>query len=218
MGHERRHQVRATGGQAAIDRPLLSPIRQLFALALLLLQLPRHDDEQYPQTRRDSLLQLELAIDPRPASTSPTSSSPTSSGAAYDSYIRGFATAAKSWGHPFFLRFNWEMNGNWFPWSEGVNGNKTGRVRRRLAPRARHLHRSRRDQRDLGLVPERRSRTSSSRASARSTPATPTSTGPASTATTGAQTRRDPTAGRTFDQLYNSTYNRSPARSRPPSR
>jgi mannan endo-1,4-beta-mannosidase len=44
----------------------------------------------------------------------------------YDSYIREFATAAKNWGHPFFLRFDWEMNGNWFPWSEGVNGNKAG--------------------------------------------------------------------------------------------
>jgi hypothetical protein len=44
----------------------------------------------------------------------------------YDSYIREWATAAKNWGHPFFLRFNWEMNGRWFPWSEGVNGNKSG--------------------------------------------------------------------------------------------
>ncbi len=44
----------------------------------------------------------------------------------YDSYIRKWATAAKSWGHPFLLRFNWEMNGRWFPWSEGVNGNKPG--------------------------------------------------------------------------------------------
>ncbi len=44
----------------------------------------------------------------------------------YDGYIREFATAAKSWGHPYFLRFNWEMNGNWFSWSEGVNGNQTG--------------------------------------------------------------------------------------------
>jgi mannan endo-1,4-beta-mannosidase len=44
----------------------------------------------------------------------------------YDSYIRGFATKAKEWGHPFFLRFNWEMNGSWFPWSEGVNGNRAG--------------------------------------------------------------------------------------------
>ncbi len=44
----------------------------------------------------------------------------------YDSYIRSFATSAKNWGHPFMLRFDWEMNGNWFPWSEGVNGNKAG--------------------------------------------------------------------------------------------
>ena len=44
----------------------------------------------------------------------------------YDTYIRNFATAAKAWGHPFFLRFNWEMNGTWFPWSEGVNGNRAG--------------------------------------------------------------------------------------------
>ncbi|HEY2334108.1 MAG TPA: hypothetical protein VGH58_03750, partial [Solirubrobacterales bacterium] len=42
----------------------------------------------------------------------------------YDSYIREFAEGAKEWGHPFFLRFNWEMNGNWFEWSEGVNGNQ----------------------------------------------------------------------------------------------
>jgi Glycosyl hydrolase family 26 len=44
----------------------------------------------------------------------------------YDAYIREFALAARAWGHPFFLRFNWEMNGFWFPWSEGVNGNKPG--------------------------------------------------------------------------------------------
>jgi len=44
----------------------------------------------------------------------------------HDSYITAWATAAKAWGHPFFLRFNWEMNGSWFPWSEGVNGNVAG--------------------------------------------------------------------------------------------
>ncbi|HVV89018.1 MAG TPA: glycosyl hydrolase [Solirubrobacterales bacterium] len=44
----------------------------------------------------------------------------------YDSYIREFAERAREWGHPFFLRFDWEMNGNWFPWGEGVNGNKPG--------------------------------------------------------------------------------------------
>jgi hypothetical protein len=44
----------------------------------------------------------------------------------YDEYIAQFAAEARDWGHPFFLRFNWEMNGNWFPWSEGVNGNTPG--------------------------------------------------------------------------------------------
>jgi beta-mannanase len=44
----------------------------------------------------------------------------------HDPYIRQFATAAANWGHPFFLRFNWEMNGGWFSWSEGVNGNQKG--------------------------------------------------------------------------------------------
>jgi beta-mannanase len=44
----------------------------------------------------------------------------------YDTYIRKFAEEAKAWGHPFFLRFDWEMNGNWFPWAEGVNGNNPG--------------------------------------------------------------------------------------------
>jgi hypothetical protein len=44
----------------------------------------------------------------------------------YDAYIAQFASEAAAWGHPFFLRFDWEMNGNWFPWSEGVNNNSPG--------------------------------------------------------------------------------------------
>jgi len=54
----------------------------------------------------------------------------------YDEFIRDFATEAKEWGHPFFLRFNWEMNGNWFSWSEGVNGNASGQY----AAAWRHVH------------------------------------------------------------------------------
>jgi hypothetical protein len=57
-------------------------------------------------------------------------------GGAYDEYIRSFASAAKAWGHPFFLRFDWEMNGNWFPWGEGVNGNQPGE----FAAAWRHVH------------------------------------------------------------------------------
>ena len=45
----------------------------------------------------------------------------------HDSYIRQWALDAKLWGYPFFLRFDWEMNGNWqFPWSEQLNGNQPG--------------------------------------------------------------------------------------------
>jgi beta-mannanase len=42
---------------------------------------------------------------------------------AQDGYLTQWAEAAKAWGHPFFLRFDWEMNANWFPWSPGLNGN-----------------------------------------------------------------------------------------------
>lgn len=39
-----------------------------------------------------------------------------------DAYLVSWARAAKSWGHPFFLRFAWEMNGGWFPWGVGNSG------------------------------------------------------------------------------------------------
>lgn len=41
----------------------------------------------------------------------------------YDLYITDWATSAKNWGHPFFLRFAHEMNGNWYPWCANTNGN-----------------------------------------------------------------------------------------------
>jgi beta-mannanase len=44
----------------------------------------------------------------------------------YDSYITGWATAAAAWGKPCYLRFAHEMNGNWYPWAEAVNGNTAG--------------------------------------------------------------------------------------------
>jgi len=47
-------------------------------------------------------------------------------GGAYDGYIREFAEAARDWGSGFFLRFNWEMNGDWFPWGAAVNGAQPG--------------------------------------------------------------------------------------------
>jgi hypothetical protein len=47
-------------------------------------------------------------------------------GGAFDSYISGWATSLASWGKPLALRFAHEMNGNWYPWAEGVNGNAAG--------------------------------------------------------------------------------------------
>jgi beta-mannanase len=44
----------------------------------------------------------------------------------YDGFIREWAQGARHWGQRFFLRFNWEMNGDWFPWGEGANGNRPG--------------------------------------------------------------------------------------------
>jgi beta-mannanase len=44
----------------------------------------------------------------------------------HDAYIRKWAQDSKAWGKPYFLRLAHEMNGNWYPWSERVNGNTTG--------------------------------------------------------------------------------------------
>jgi len=44
----------------------------------------------------------------------------------FDAYITRWAQDSKAWGHPYFLRFAHEMNGNWNAWSEQVNGNKPG--------------------------------------------------------------------------------------------
>lgn len=44
----------------------------------------------------------------------------------FDAYITRWALDSKTWGHPYFLRFAHEMNGNWYPWAEQVNGNKPG--------------------------------------------------------------------------------------------
>lgn len=44
----------------------------------------------------------------------------------HDAFITKWATGARDWKHPFFLRFAWEMNGDWYSWSEGRNGNTIG--------------------------------------------------------------------------------------------
>jgi Glycosyl hydrolase family 26 len=36
----------------------------------------------------------------------------------YDSYLRNFANAVASFGHPVLLTFDHEMNGSWYPWGD----------------------------------------------------------------------------------------------------
>ncbi|MHA7240347.1 glycosyl hydrolase [Arthrobacter sp. TMS1-12-1] len=44
----------------------------------------------------------------------------------YDAYLRDWGTALGRWGQPVYLRFAHEMNGDWYPWATGVNGNAAG--------------------------------------------------------------------------------------------
>ena len=44
----------------------------------------------------------------------------------FDSYLNRWANEIKNWNRPLWLRFAHEMNGDWYPWSEGVNGNTSG--------------------------------------------------------------------------------------------
>lgn len=44
----------------------------------------------------------------------------------HDLYISLWADAIRLYGKPIILRFAHEMNGNWYPWTEKVNGNHSG--------------------------------------------------------------------------------------------
>lgn len=44
---------------------------------------------------------------------------------AKDSAIRTWAQNARAYGHPFFLRLDWEMNGYWFPWGTSSSSQNT---------------------------------------------------------------------------------------------
>jgi len=73
---------------------------------------------------------------PRPQYKQPAFTLTAIIGGKYDSYIRTWADAARQWKYPFFLRFDHEMNGTWYPWSEARNGNSPGQYVRAW----RHVH------------------------------------------------------------------------------
>jgi len=45
---------------------------------------------------------------------------------AFDTYLKQWGTALATWGKPVYLRYGHEMNGDWYPWAEGVNSNGAG--------------------------------------------------------------------------------------------
>lgn len=47
-------------------------------------------------------------------------------GGSFDDYLREWGEQLSRWGKPVMLRFAHEMNGNWYPWGESVNGNRPG--------------------------------------------------------------------------------------------
>lgn len=47
----------------------------------------------------------------------------------FDPYIRESADAARRWGKPILVRLTHEMNGDWYPWARGVEGNTSYRLR-----------------------------------------------------------------------------------------
>lgn len=55
----------------------------------------------------------------------------------HDDYLKDWGTQLGHWGKPVMLRFAREMNGDWRPWAESVNGNKPGQ----FVAAWRHVHR-----------------------------------------------------------------------------
>jgi cellulose synthase/poly-beta-1,6-N-acetylglucosamine synthase-like glycosyltransferase len=54
----------------------------------------------------------------------------------FDSYVRAWARTLAAYGKPVRLRFAQEMNGNWYPWGRGTNGNSPAQFVRAW----RHVH------------------------------------------------------------------------------
>lgn len=65
-------------------------------------------------------------IDSTPAQSDPAYALRYIINGTYDSYLQTFAQAVVAQGMPVVIRLDQEMNGNWFPWSEGTNGNTSG--------------------------------------------------------------------------------------------
>jgi hypothetical protein len=64
--------------------------------------------------------------DPAAGVSQPAYALDTITSGAHDAYLKRWASQVRSWGQPLVIRFAHEMNGDWYPWAEGVNGNGPG--------------------------------------------------------------------------------------------
>ena len=126
LGHVRRHQLRRHGRQGPLPARVRCPLRRLQQ------RRPATSTSSPPiemQTIRNygaiPFFSWGSQSTPVPGDLDEPAFQLTDIIAgSYDNYIREFAEGARDWGHPFFLRFDWEMNGDWFPWAEDANGNQ----------------------------------------------------------------------------------------------
>lgn len=61
--------------------------------------------------------------DPAAGVDQPTYSLDAIASGAHDAYVTRWARQIRAYGQPVVLRFAHEMNGSWYPWAAGVNGN-----------------------------------------------------------------------------------------------
>jgi beta-mannanase len=88
-------------------------------------RLPQRRRRPGGRHRRDPEITWE-PWDPARGTNQPTYQLAKTASGKLDSYIGRWATEIKAYGRPVILRFAHEMNGTWYPWDEGVNGNKAG--------------------------------------------------------------------------------------------
>ena len=125
-------------GKGDLAGELREPVRELQLAAVQRVPVPARPFAAIRSARRDPLLLLVLGVLPVARARAGLRLRAVAEGR-FDSYITRWAAAARSWGHPFFLRFDWEMNSSDIPLVAAVQRQQPGLLRRGVAPRARHL-------------------------------------------------------------------------------
>lgn len=120
-------QVLPTPGSANDPIEQLSKLagsqpRYLQRFAAIDAQLPTAELDAIVASGATPMLTLEPWL-PGRGINQPTYSLARIAAGAIDAQLHRWATALGGWGTPILLRFAQEMNGNWYPWAVGVNGN-----------------------------------------------------------------------------------------------